>query len=547
MEQARFQAVIQAVDQASGPLKAIRAQVIALRQPLAGMEGGFRRAGMQLQELARVSGLHRIADAARSARGAFETLSAKVSGVLTPLGVLGGAGSVAGLLSIVKAASDAGSGLHDLYARLGAVTEAQRAMVSGFRYSAEQEGSNAESASAGLQRLNRVVSEARAGANPEAMQLFQKGKIKLTGPKGEKLSGVDLLPQIAALFEKNEDAGVRERMAKALMGKSGGDLINAVAAYNENLKRLKTFGKVLTAEDSDALDEFGDRWADLNMAILGVRNAIGAKLSPVLSPLLNDLAHWVAANRELIAGRVKAWVDDIAIAIGKWNLRETVADLRGLLDGVRQLVVSLGGWRTVMIGFTALLAGPWIAAIAGVVSALAGLGVAFLANPIAGAGLAAVAAAAYLVMQHWRPVKAFFEDLWRGIADAFTAAWASIRATVVDPLIVAAQRIAAAWQSLGPIIDRFRSMEGSGPRLPGEPTVPRRGGLNGGGRLENFPAIEPQRMGYAPGGAGRAGGGQVTVRFVNAPREMRVEPPRGGAQPVRVAVGYAFNKQPIFA
>jgi len=627
VEQARFQAVIQAVDKASGPLRAIRAQVVALRQPLSALEGGFRRAGAQLQDLARVSGLHRIAGAARDARGAFENLSAKVSGVLTPLGLLGGAGSVAGLLGIVKGAAEAGSGLNDLYNRLGAVTEAQQAMVAGFRYSATQEGAQAEDAAAGLTRLNRVVAEARAGKNPEAMDLFRQAKVRLTGPKGQKLTGLDILPQVAQLLEKNEDPGLRERIAKALMGKGGGELINALVAYQENAKRLKTFGRVFSREDVSALDDFGDRWDDLNMAILGVRNAIGARLAPILTPLLQDLAHWVAANRELIAGKVKAWVDDIAAAIGKWNLQETVADLRGLLAGVRTVVSALGGWKGVMIGFTALLAGPWIAAIGGVVTALAGLGVAFLANPIAGAGLAAVGAAAYGIVRNWQPIKAFFVDLWRGIADtfsaawaiiqgfpmaalaagvmrpwdavkaffvdlwrgiadtfsaawaiiqgfpmaalaagvmrpwdavkafftdlwagiaqAFTSAWAGIRAGVVDPLIAAAQRIAAAWQALGPIIERFRAMEGSGPRLPGE-AVPRRGGLNGAGRLEAFPGIEPRPMRFTPGGAGRDGG-QVTVRFVNAPRELRVDTPRTGTQPVRVAVGYAFGKGSVFA
>jgi len=149
------------------------------------------------------------------------------------------------------------------------------------------------------------------------------------------------------------------------------------------------------------------------------------------------------------------------------------------------------------------------------------------------------------VMRPWEAMKAFFADLWAGIAQAFTSAWAGIRAGVVDPLIVAAQRIAAAWQALGPIIERFRAMEGSGPRLPGE-TVPRRGGLNGAGRLEAFPGIEPRPMRFTPGGAGRDGG-QVTVRFVNAPRELRVDTPRTGTQPVRVAVGYAFGKGSVFA
>ena len=143
-------------------------------------------------------------------------------------------------------------------------------------------------------------------------------------------------------------------------------------------------------------------------------------------------------------------------------------------------------------------------------------------------------------------MKTFFEDLWRSVADAFSGAWASIRATVIDPLIAAAQRIAAAWQGLAPIIERFRALEGSGPRLPGE-AMPRRGGLNGAGRLEAFPGIEPRPMRFNPAGGASGAGGQVTVRFVNAPPAMRVDTARGGAQPVRVAVGYAFGKSPVFA
>ena len=151
--------------------------------------------------MSRVSGLTRIADAARHAHGAFADLGAKVAGVLTPLGVLGGASSVAGLLHIVNRAAEAGGAMKDLYDRLNVVTDAQRANVAAFQYSAAQSGSSPEAAGAALARLNRTVAEARAGQNPEAMQLFQRARIKLAGPDGKPVTGVDLVPQIAALFE----------------------------------------------------------------------------------------------------------------------------------------------------------------------------------------------------------------------------------------------------------------------------------------------------------------------------------------------------------
>ena len=262
------------------------------------------------------------------------------------------------------------------------------------------------------------------------------------------------------------------------------------------------------------------------MSIKGVADAIGAQLSPVLAPLIEDFSRFIAANRELIATGVKEWVKDVRESLSQWDLKSMLADVSAFCATVRETVAAVGGWKTVMIGFSAVLAGPWIAAVASVVASMAGLAVAFAANPIAGAGLAAVGGAAYLVMQHWRPVKTFFEDLWRSVADAFSGAWASIRATVIDPLIAAAQRIAAAWQGLAPIIERFRALEGSGPRLPGE-AMPRRGGLNGAGRLEAFPGIEPRPMRFNPAG-GASGATTFTVMDTSDSLSLRSADQVGG-------------------
>lgn len=546
-----FRAIITVLDRASAPLRAI---------------------SDRLRTIGRETGLGEVGRAAGAATTQVRALAGQLRGIAGPLGALTAAGSVAGLSTMLASAVQSSRALQDVWEQLAAGSASQRQAIAGFRFSAEQAGLGAEAAGGALVSLRDTMTRARLGEDDKAAGLFRRLGITLRDRNGPR-SALDILPQIAKAFERVTNAEGRAAMAAVFFGNSSPAMIRAIVELVENMRRYEEIGVVgVSQAEADSLDDLRRSWTSLKVAVGSVTDAIGAALAPVLKPLIEDLAKWVAANREVIATGIREFVSDLATTLKEFDwagFKKGLSDAGRLLAG---MVESLGGAKVAVAALAAVMAGPFVASLVLVAAALAKVALALVFNPVA-AGIivaaGAIAAAGLLIYKNWGKITAFFEKLWADLQAGFGPQVAWLRDTVATAFTGAARIIkdaweglvqifegvwkgitdpfVQAWETIKPIIDEMRSLMGGtgAPAGQGTLTQPdaqrlRRENFRDRGRI--YGPIQPQS--FSPGGAG-GGQVQVHVRFDGAPAGTRAEATSNGpglAAPV-LEVGYAFGRR----
>ncbi|MEQ8605188.1 MAG: hypothetical protein RIB45_17890 [Marivibrio sp.] len=233
----------------------------------------------------------------------------------------------------------------------------------------------------------------------------------------------------------------------------------------------------------------------------------------------------------------KAFFDlgkDIAHA-GKKMAGMAATHLPKLWAGLMKMLPMLGSAIAATWAWTAaLLANPLTWMVAGVI-----------------AGAAAIGAAAYVIYDNWEKIESFFRDLWEGVKAAFEEGFvqgvvqilksfnpASLLASAVDGLVqylfgVDLAKIGAEWmagfgQGLSAQWDSIVNwLEGAIDALVAwmPSWVKDRLGISGASGSSSASSFTPAApSALAPGGAGAARNrGEISVRFENAPANMRVE------------------------
>lgn len=336
-----MQAVVTVSDRTAGPLAAISARLRAI-------------AGM--------NGLQRVQAATQMVRRQFSALAGTITRLAVPLAALAGAGT-AGLYAMTRATVDAGGAWEDLSFRLGIAVRDLQALD----YAGRQTGVTSEAMAASLERLQRGIGDAAAGRNQDLAALFQRLRIPLRDANGALRTAADLMPELADAFQRNENATVRTRMAMALFGRAGGPLIGMLQegrdALAGNIAEWGRLNGVIGTDQAAMLARVGDSLTRVQEAMLGLRNAIVVHLAPALEPMLNNLAEWIARNREIISSTLARWVQQLGDALAGVDWAAVVEEIRGFLRVVRDVVEQVGGWRTALLAVGAYMAGPLIVSI----------------------------------------------------------------------------------------------------------------------------------------------------------------------------------------
>jgi hypothetical protein len=109
-------------------------------------------------------------------------------------------------------------------------------------------------------------------------------------------------------------------------------------------------GYVYTDADKANGDRFNESWKNMQTAFGGFTDELGAKLAPVLTPIIDKMTDWISANREWIAtdiGKAIQWVEDKAISWFK---------SMGGMDGLQRDFKDFGSDVHEAIGFVESLA-----------------------------------------------------------------------------------------------------------------------------------------------------------------------------------------------
>ncbi len=235
--------------------------------------------------------------------------------------VVGGA-ITASIGMMVKSFASTGSELHDLSLKTGVSIEA----LAGLKYAAEQNGASLGTVEMAIKRTAMAMSGASDEAEGTSKAFTQIG-LSLKDLKG--LNPEQQFLKIANAIAKLPDPMQRSAAAVSLFGRSGTDMLPMLSKGEEGLRKMMEEGQRLTGwttAGAKSADDLGDAFGTLKTSTMGLFNAIGESLAPIISRLVTTITN-------AISGIVK-WAKENPVLSKNISL---------LVVGIGLLLLGLGG------------------------------------------------------------------------------------------------------------------------------------------------------------------------------------------------------------
>ncbi len=535
--------VIRTVDQATAKIKAINDRLDAVTKPIR----NFKEALSGLREK---SGLDDVI-------GGFKGVGSAIADLLAKVALVGGVvgGAVAGLFHLVNEFDDLG----DKAERLGVSVD----FLAQLRYSAERSGASVEQLDSGLQGFTASLGQARAGTGRMAAFLNQVSPALLRQVKAAK-SNEEAFGLLANAMAKLQDPAKRAALAQKTFGDAA--LAPLLAKGSKGIKELRDRYAELAGSQEGAAAEAGkvdDSMKDLKASTDGIKAALVSGLAPALKIIVDQLTQWFTAHRKDIA----EWATNLGKKL-PGAIKTLVGAFQGIIDTIRPFVDSAIKLKIIAGVLAAIIVGP-------LVSSIYALGVALLTTPVGWivAGIAAVAAGAYLLIDNWDAVSGFFVDLWDTVKAKF--GWAiDLIEVILAPFIGLPLLIIANWDSIKEFFSdlwdgitavfqkAWEFIKGIVDKVVGavQTVIGAVGKIGrGAGAVLNkvtgrtyLDAIDEIRQADVSGqsvgaiGAARSSSteARVTVDFANAPRGMRASADPKSTADVDLSVGYQMSFAP---
>jgi len=369
-----------------------------------------------------------------------------VDSIVGPLKQIAIVGSVAGAAvyglayKTAKMGDDAVKGA----SKMGVTTQ----QFSEMAYAATQSGMSVEQFSGNMGRLNKIVSDSVKKGVSE-VYVNNKRLMSLRDENKNVKDRTRLLIEASDAFKKLTDENEKFTFATMMFGKSGADMIPMLEQGGDAIRKMMNdadrLGIVFDDLAGQKASAFIDSWGELKAAAQGLSIAVGQQLHEPLTRVNQAISGWIVANRELIAQKVKEFVQDII----KW-VKENKEGIIGLKNSIVEAIHQFGKWiekngglvevlkkvgkafiafkalgivLAIMnaVGATAIFAASMVTLILQTKALLAAFGgfkaIAALLGGLALPVLAVVAAVAslgtatYLLIKNWEGVVYFFKNL----------------------------------------------------------------------------------------------------------------------------------------
>jgi hypothetical protein len=324
-------------------------------------------------------------------------VGSSIGELIPQFGALAAAGAVVGLFETAEHVAERYGELSHMAAELG--TSAQK--LNQLQIVAKLTDTSVEGMDHSVSKLNKTLAEAASGKNKDAAALFKHLHLD---PRQFK-DGASALPALAAAFQHTSSATMRTRMAFALFGKAGAEMIPLLMkgrdALHENMEEAQRLG-INFEPYGEGLERYNESQKKLTAATQGFTDLLGGKLAPVLQPLIDESTEFVLANREWITGSIAGGVREFGHYLENIPWKEVGDDIRTVSTDTSNLVEHLGGAKRVM----ELLG-----------AAMALKGVMFLAEPIKEVAQLSLATGALIIKLGTQLVAA-----WVGVGNAAEAA-----------------------------------------------------------------------------------------------------------------------------
>jgi len=343
-----FKITISAVDKATATVHKINASMAKMVSPVT----DFQKSMTSLKDATGlnvvVKGLSGIG---RSATDAAEGIGK----IVAPIAALFGIGTIAGVTELATSFGKLGFNISKTAASIGISTRDLQLL----RGAASMAGISAGELDSGLVSLGSTMEGAMFGRNQDAMLLMNRFGITLHRLKDGSVDTQRGLMDISRAMQ-----GLNAQQQHLLAGGMGVEsffslLQKGPAVISAYKKAVDAVGGVMDGPAIKAAENFEIKMAGLHGAIDGLTNRIGAKLIPILSPLIDQFSAWVAINKDFIATNVGEFVKEIGEWLKTVDFKKVGSDIVDVAKDVVSFINLIGGWKVAIIGIGALMmAGP---------------------------------------------------------------------------------------------------------------------------------------------------------------------------------------------
>jgi len=375
----KFTITITAVDKATAMIKGINDRVSRMFRPL-------ERMGRSVNALGRELGLPKMAKNLKAVGGHAKAVVGHLAPIVGALGVITGLATVGGMAALVAN-----------WARFGAETArtAQTLGVSsgqlqGLRGAAELAGVATGDLDSGLKSMGTTLQDALYGRNQSALLMLNRLGIGVHRTAAGAVDSVRAFRELSGVIQRIRSPQVQSLVAQQFGVEALLPLLRqGPAAIDAYQRKVASLGGVMSDKALKAADDLRNSITMLDIALHGMLYGTLERIAPVLQPLIEKWALWIAANHDLVATKAEKFVEGLAHWLDNVNLDKFLDGLSKGIDKLDKFAQSIGGWENMALGLVALVNNSMITSLAALSLSLVALAAGPLKNVLVGlAGIA---------------------------------------------------------------------------------------------------------------------------------------------------------------
>ena len=289
------------VDNATKQIDAINRRIAAMRAPV-------ERMSKQVSRFVDVSGLRKISQGFDWIRSSAMGVVRSLVEIVTLLGTITGAASIAGMAKLVSTFAAWNRTLTVNADSWGLTTK----QVQQYETALGLVGTSSQDADAAMQGLYDTASKFVRGETTPALTHFMGTLgINVRDATGHMRSMNDLMPEVIDKVSKIENANDRAAAATAFLGASGMKVVEAFRASHKTYEQAHTDAEkfaTLTDDQRDALERFYGAQNKLQQGFKVLGEQISATLAQHLNPLMDRFNDFLQRDQP----QILAVVDELS-------------------------------------------------------------------------------------------------------------------------------------------------------------------------------------------------------------------------------------------
>lgn len=453
---------VTAVDNATKIFQRINANMERMQAPVKNLQRSFDR-------FSQLAGMNRLNEGFSRVR-ASATSTFRVMGQIAPvLGTITSAASIAGMARLSTNWANFGSNLQTTSQRLGMSVSGLHSWQNGARLA----GVSAESMTAAIGNFQENIWNARGGRNPQFVSTLNAMHVAMNNVDGSARSTQAIMGDVANVFTKIKDPVAQATLATAVFGSAGNAMLPFLREGAEGMERYRRealkYG-VMNEAGANAANRLRMAQTRMTMSVEGFGNSLAQSVQPVLTPIIENTANWIAVNRRWISQNIAGYVQQFANYLKSINWQQVSAGTQQVWNSVKQFtqtiqenIDKIGGLKTVLGVVAGVMGMKVVGSVMSMISPFANLAMTIgrMVVPAALSLLAAmgpvgwgIAAAGVIIggvsayiYKHWDTFKPYWDKLWGGVKPIFDTSVKAIE-VILKPFMGVVGLIQKNWEPL---------------------------------------------------------------------------------------------------